>query len=88
MRNEALETHYIYDHVELLAVEHDEGAVVYDDPRHRPVVLRNLRAPVDSRDAGGPLAADRLLAVADGEAWRAARCTACKRDGKRLYGLY
>lgn len=68
MRNEALETHYI-NHVELLAVEHGPDTVVYNDPRHRPLILRDLRAPVTSHDNSGPLPS-RVLAAADGDAWQ------------------
>ncbi|NNF29480.1 MAG: hypothetical protein HKN73_19800 [Gemmatimonadetes bacterium] len=52
LRNEALETHYI-NHLELLAVRHDEGIYVVPDERGQPVGVRRMRPPARAVDRGG-----------------------------------
>ncbi|MCP4301392.1 MAG: hypothetical protein GY783_12460, partial [Gammaproteobacteria bacterium] len=70
MRNEALETHYV-NHVELLEVVHAREESVYPDPRGRPVIVGELRAPnvvVDRSDRR----IERIVGAADGNAWSSA----------------
>ncbi|MGB5580821.1 MAG: hypothetical protein WBM68_09680 [Woeseia sp.] len=69
MRNEALETHYI-NQVELLAVPHAAHESVFTDAKRRPLVVHSLRPPVSATDNSG-LHVEEVLAVADGDAWRA-----------------
>ena len=52
LRNEALETHYI-NHLELLAVNHEEGSFVVPDERGRPMAVDGLRAPTRASALGG-----------------------------------
>jgi hypothetical protein len=68
LRNEALETHYI-NQVELLSVEHGPDDTVYTDNRSQPLIVRDLQAPVSAMDNSGRRA-DRIVAAADGVAWR------------------
>lgn len=52
VRNEALETHFI-NHIELLAVTHGPREVAVPDPRGAPLVLRDLRPPLEAVDRAG-----------------------------------
>ncbi|MCP4301234.1 MAG: hypothetical protein GY783_11665, partial [Gammaproteobacteria bacterium] len=70
MRNEALETHYV-NHVELLEVVHVREESVYPDPRGRPVIVGELRAPDVVVDSGGRRI-EKVVGAADGNAWSTA----------------
>lgn len=52
LRNEALETHYI-NHLELLAVPHDEGTLVVPDEHGQPMGVHVLRGPSSALDRNG-----------------------------------
>lgn len=52
LRNEAMETHYI-NHMEVLEVDHRPDEEVIPDPLGRPLVLRDLRAPLAAMDRDG-----------------------------------
>lgn len=70
MRNEALETHYV-NHLELLEVVHAPEESVYPDPRGRPVIVGELRAPDVVVDRSGRHIG-RFVNAADGNAWSTA----------------